>query len=91
MHWNSYIHGYQSYLRLEKSLSPNSIDAYLHDVVKLAQFLELSGRLAVPGELKLRDLQDFLRWINELGMTATSQARIRRRRWLLPVSSRLTR
>ena len=76
MHWNSYIHGYQSYLRLEKSLSPNSIDAYLHDVVKLAQFLELSGRLAVPGELKLRDLQDFLRWINELGMTATSQARI---------------
>ena len=76
MHWKSYIHGYQSYLRLEKSLSLNSIEAYLHDVEKLAQFLEHTGRQAGPGEVRLRDLQDFLRWISELGMTATSQARI---------------
>jgi integrase/recombinase XerD len=76
MRWKSYIHGYQSYLRLEKSLSLNSIEAYLHDIEKLTQFLEHTSNQAGPGEVSLRDLQDFLRWISELGMTATSQARI---------------
>ena len=76
MSWKSYIHGYQSYLRLEKSLSLNSIEAYLHDVEKLTQFLELSGKTVVPGEVSLNILKDFLRWITELGMTPASQARI---------------
>lgn len=76
MSWKSYIHGYQSYLRLEKSLSPNSIEAYLHDVEKLTQFLVHSGNKVVPGQVTLRDLQEFLRWITGLGMTARSQARI---------------
>jgi len=76
MNWKSYIHGYQSYLRLEKSLSLNSIEAYIHDVNKLTQFQEIKGKPAAPGDISLKDLQDFLRWISELGMTATSQARI---------------
>jgi len=76
MSWKSYIQGYQSFLRLEKSLSPNSIAAYLHDVEKLTQYLALTGNQAGPSQVMLKDLQDFLRWISELGMTATSQARI---------------
>ena len=76
MRWNSFIHGYQSYLRLEKSLSKNSIEAYVHDVLKLTQYLELKGNPATPEQISLKDLQNFLRWISELGMSATSQARI---------------
>ena len=76
MNWKAYTHGYSSYLRLEKSLSPNSIEAYLHDIEKLLQFLEIQGGVAGPGQVSLRDLQGFLRWITELGMTPTSQARI---------------
>jgi len=76
MSWKSYINGYQSYLRLEKSLSANSIEAYIHDVEKLGQYLDSTGNGSAPGQLKLKDFQDFLRWINGLGMTATSQARI---------------
>ena len=76
MNWQPYIHGYQSYLRLEKSLSPNSIEAYLHDVEKLTQFLEASGYTGGPSQVRLSDLQNFVRWINELGMTSTTQSRV---------------
>ncbi|MCX6282544.1 MAG: site-specific tyrosine recombinase XerD [Bacteroidetes bacterium] len=76
MSWKSYIHGYQSFLLLEKSLSANSIDAYVHDVEKLTQYLDHAGKTYQPGQLGLHDLQDFLKWISSLGMTATSQARI---------------
>ncbi|MCX6285810.1 MAG: site-specific tyrosine recombinase XerD [Bacteroidetes bacterium] len=76
MSWKSYIHGYQSFLRLEKSLSQNSIEAYLHDVEKLTQYLDQTGIKAGPDQVTLKDFQDFLKWINGLGMTATSQARI---------------
>ena len=76
MNWKSYLHGYHSYLRLEKSLSKNSIEAYLHDVEKLIQYFGQQGKIVAPGQVTLKDLQDFLQWINGFGMTATSQARI---------------
>lgn len=76
MNWQSYINGYQSFLRLEKSLSKNSVEAYVHDVEKLIQYLEWAGLPKGPGQITLYDLQDFLKWINGLGMTATSQARV---------------
>jgi integrase/recombinase XerD len=61
---------------LEKSLSKNSVEAYLHDVDLLMRFLELKKYSLVPKDLELNHLQDFLKWINELGMSAHSQARI---------------
>ncbi len=76
MNWKSYVNGYQSFLRLEKSLSLNSIEAYLHDVEKLTQYLEYSSNKTGPEQVTLKDLQEFLKWITGLGMTATSQARI---------------
>jgi len=76
MIWNSYIKGFQAYLKLEKSLSDNSVVAYIHDVVKLVQFLEMSENNIQPSDVKLSLLQDFLKWINELGVNPRTQARI---------------
>lgn len=76
MNWNVYIKGFKSFLSLEKSLSENSIEAYLHDVNKLVQFLEFMKYDISPKDLQLKQLQEFVQWVNELGMTATSQARL---------------
>jgi integrase/recombinase XerD len=74
--WEPYKKGFKSWLQLEKSLSDNSVAAYLRDIEKLTQFLQLTGSLKTPAQLELRDLQKFVHWGAELGMTDTSQARI---------------
>ncbi|HOA39110.1 MAG TPA: site-specific tyrosine recombinase XerD [Flavihumibacter sp.] len=74
--WPSYKKGYKAWLRLEKSLAEQSIEAYLHDIDKLTQYLEIQGRSVAPGDLRLDDLQAFIRWIAEMGMSQRSQARI---------------
>jgi integrase/recombinase XerD len=76
MSWEFYITQFQNYLKLERSLADNSINAYLHDVVKLKQFIEISNLNLSPIEITNNHLQEFLHYINELGMTAHSQARI---------------
>jgi integrase/recombinase XerD len=76
MSWKVYIKGYKSFLTLEKSLSANSIEGYMRDVEKLIQFLEQEQGAIGPKEVDLKHLQAFLVWVNELGMSATSQARI---------------
>jgi integrase/recombinase XerD len=67
---------FRAYLKLERSLSPNSVEAYTHDIEKLTQFMEFKNLKVKPEDLKLSDLQEFLQWINELGMSARSQSRI---------------
>ena len=74
--WEAYKKGFKAYLRLEKSLSDNSVEAYLHDVEKLTSYLQISHTLKPPSEIELKDLQQFVKWVGGLGMTATSQARI---------------
>ncbi len=74
--WEVYKKGFKTYLQLEKSLSENSVEAYGHDIEKLTQFLSLNQIEKVPKELELHHLEDFLQWINELGMTPSSQSRI---------------
>ena len=74
--WEAYKKGFKAYLQLEKSLSDNSVEAYLCDIEKLTQFLQLNNTLKTPAELELNDIQYFVKWIGELGMTASSQARI---------------
>jgi len=74
--WEPYKKGFKAYLQLERSLSGNSIEAYLNDIEKLTNFLQANGDLKNPSEIKLADLQRFIQWIAELGMSATSQARI---------------
>jgi len=74
--WEAYKKGFKAYLQLEKSLSDNSVEAYLRDIEKLTQFMLQTDTKRTPSQLELKDLQLFLKWITELGMTATSQARI---------------
>ena len=74
--WEPYKKGFKAYLQLEKSLSDNSVEAYMRDIEKLTQYLQHAGTLKKPSEIRLIDLQHFLKWIGEFGMSATSQARI---------------
>jgi len=74
--WEAYKKGFKGFLRIEKSLSDNSVEAYLHDVDMLTGYLQSSGNLKAPADLALKDLQQFVQWVAELGMTASSQARI---------------
>ena len=62
-------------MRLEKSLSINSIDAYTRDVNKLAQFAD-GNQISSPLKVTMDDIQSFLKYITELGLGARSQARI---------------
>jgi integrase/recombinase XerD len=61
---------------LERSLSGNSVEAYEHDITKLHQFVQTFAQPVGPEKLTLNHLQDFLKWVNELGMGARSQARV---------------
>jgi integrase/recombinase XerD len=74
--WDAYKKGFKAYLQLEKSLSDNSVEAYLRDIDKLTQYLQEASSLKTPEAVDLKDLQLFLKWVAELGMTASSQARI---------------
>lgn len=74
--WDAYKKGFKAWLQLEKSLSDHSVEAYLHDIDKLTSFLLVRGNDKNPSQLDLKELEQFMVWINGLGMTATSQARI---------------
>ncbi|OQY94443.1 MAG: site-specific tyrosine recombinase XerD [Sphingobacteriales bacterium UTBCD1] len=74
--WESYKKGFKAYLQLEKSLSENSVGAYLRDIDKLTSFLQETGSLKKPDEIALKDLQQFVKWAARLGMTPSSQARM---------------
>ncbi|MGH2642823.1 MAG: site-specific tyrosine recombinase XerD [Chitinophagaceae bacterium] len=74
--WTSYLNGFKSYLQLERSLSENSISAYLHDVALLGGYLNSSGEKRDPNKISEEELQQFVYEIALLEMTATSQARI---------------
>ncbi len=71
---NTYLKEYSTYLRLERSLSINSVKAYINDVNKLFQFLDATHRSLV--DIKNADLVNFITWLNEVGMLPNSQARI---------------
>ncbi len=68
------VSSYYSYLLLEKSLSENSIEAYMDDLNKWLSYLSLIPK--TPEEAVLADLQEFLIELHEMGIHARSQARI---------------
>jgi integrase/recombinase XerD len=74
--WRSAIKGFQAYLKLEKSLSANSIEAYSRDMEKLYQFSKTQSTKLNPEQITLADLRRFIIFVNELGMIPSSQARI---------------
>lgn len=74
--WDSHKKGYKAWLQLEKSLSDHSVSAYLSDLEKLTQYFISAGLKITPKEVTLKHLQKFTAFLNDLGMSATSQARI---------------
>jgi integrase/recombinase XerD len=71
-----YIKGFRTFLKLEKSLSDNTIQAYLDDVHKFFRFLETENTPIRLESLKLKDLNRFTSFIYDLGLSAPTQARI---------------
>nr|WP_255607090.1 site-specific tyrosine recombinase XerD [Pedobacter polysacchareus] len=63
-------------MKLERSLSGNSIAAYINDVQKLSQYFESIDQRPSVKEITSADLKKFISWINELGMLPTTQARV---------------
>jgi len=76
MAWDIFLTEYKNYLQLERSLAENTVAAYVHDVIKLKQFLDISNRKVDPLEVSATDLHNFLEYVNELGMTIHTQARV---------------
>jgi len=76
MDWKASIKGFKAYLMLERSLSANSVDAYLADVEKLRTFMMLKHSTTGPHQVSFEQLRDFLFYLNDLGIGERSQARI---------------
>lgn len=78
MKWDSSIHDYELYLRLEKSLSENSIEAYSHDIHKLEEFFVVTDQAVSPEQVTIEHLHEFVYWLNhqETTISERSQARI---------------
>lgn len=76
MNWELHIKHFKNYLKLERSLSENTLEAYERDVQKLSQYLEMKGKKVSPLSLSAKDLRGFVEYINELGASPFSQARI---------------
>lgn len=73
MTWLHHIKNFKNYLKLERGLSGNSVESYVRDAEKLFQFCGEEKKLSY---LKDEDIHNFLVFLNDLGLSATSQARI---------------
>ena len=76
MIWTDALDQFQSYLLLERSLSKHTLEAYLRDVHKLVQYLDLTGQAVGPEAVTPEMLSRFLFWMNDLGLEQSSQARL---------------
>lgn len=74
--WGEYKRGFKAWLRLEKSLSSNSVEAYMRDVELLSNFLLQSKGSVSPSSVTYDDLSDFVSNIHQIGVAPASQARI---------------
>ena len=76
MHYQSYIKGFQIWLTLEKSLLPNSVEAYLRDINRFFSFLENQNFQGDIRDIHLNHLQDFVAVLVNMELSPNSQARI---------------
>ncbi len=76
MQWETTIRQFKNYLKLERSLSTNSIEAYLRDIQKLQQYIELQDFNDGFQSITTNHISEMLGYLNDLGLSAYSQARI---------------
>ena len=75
MKWEDNKKSYENFLKLEKSLSQNSVDAYINDINKLIIFLDNNFKEVTLDEIKHQHLESFLEWLNNRGVSPRTQAR----------------
>lgn len=75
MKWSECKKGYENFLRLEKSLSQNSVSAYVNDINKLIIFLDEEYKKLSPEKVKLPHLRKFVEWLSQKGVSPRTQAR----------------
>ena len=76
MNWELEINEFKNYLKFEKGLSENSINAYVTDLYKLVQFFKDNNINIAPEEVKLQHLRELIKNINDNGISPRTQARI---------------
>lgn len=76
MNWPAALNSFRDYLLLERSLSANSVEAYLNDVRKFVRYLEIEKQEIPPLAVKQDDLEKFILWVNRLGLESSSQSRL---------------
>jgi len=76
MTWSAALQQFHAYLLLERSLSANTLEAYLNDVQKFVRYLDMHQSETLPLQVKRQDLEQFILWVNGLGLEASSQARL---------------
>lgn len=74
--WQQSFRNFETYLRLEKSLSENSVEAYLNDVKKLERFIQESGKKIPPSSVAYTDLKEFIGWYGEESSNPRTQSRV---------------
>ena len=74
--FTTYIRSFEMYLSAERSFSKNSVEAYLRDIGGLASFMEEKFPSLSPQKTELKHLQEYIKQINKIGLSASSQARI---------------
>ena len=74
--WKVSFKNFENYLRLEKSLSENSIEAYLNDIRKLEEFITGSGKDSGPSSITYSDLKEFINWYGSDNQNARTQSRV---------------
>lgn len=74
---STYLKQYKAYLKLEKNLSENTIESYIRDINKFSQYYdEIKNEKLVFATITYEDLQDFIKWVSEIGLGVSSQARL---------------
>ncbi|MCB0531096.1 MAG: site-specific tyrosine recombinase XerD [Saprospiraceae bacterium] len=76
MDWPVALKSFHNYLLLERSLSENTLDAYLSDLQKFVRYLEIENLPLRPVQVQRSDVERFIHWVNKLGLEASSQARL---------------
>ena len=75
--WEHEIIEYKNFLKLERSLSDNSIDAYVNDINKLTSFLKSINKDDIDySDIDTIIIREFAEYLYNLGISSYSQARI---------------
>jgi integrase/recombinase XerD len=74
--WQAYLKGFKAYLQLERSMSDNTVQAYIRDMEMLQRHVETEFEGLAPEKVEMRHLQSLIQTIAELGLSVATQARV---------------